>query len=874
MPIPVYGTPISLTQNAPGDQYNGHLTASANGGFAAAWFYDGPAYLQLRVFKADGIASGLLQTLGQTKATPYSIDIATLANGTFVAACSGLTGPIGGPVEPGNVYGFLLAADGSLIGSAFIVNSSRTGLQLAPVIAAQSTGEFIIGFHDEYINKALRATRYDVSGQVISDSYYINDVETSSAFRGSVAVAADNTQLWVYIGNALKGYRHSADGFNYIGSEFIISDFDSAPVYFTNEFFNKTQTVFLSTGQYAVAWKDYQSELNIRIINADGSFGSNVIIAATGVSSTGGITALLDGGFIVGYDTNNGDDSFIRQFRSDGTAVDVAQALPVGAGIRDGGVDLITLADGRVVASYYEAVPGFGFELKAQLYDPRSSGISLYGTLDADDYVGSAFNDTIDGSAGSDTITGGGGNDLLQGNFSFDTISGGDGDDMIFAFTQAAPDLPDFFGAGDLLMGDAGNDTIRGGIGADTIIGGTGDDSLVGGAHNDSLSGGTGNDTFVYLSGLDTITDFAAGGTDDRLDISAIAPISDLAKAQALVWQTGANTTIALGYNNVITLRNVTASALTAVDFTLAAPAVNNPVNGTAGPDTLTGTAGVDSMTGGTGNDSLAGLAGDDTIMAGDGEDFLLGGANNDLLDGGNDNDVLLADTGDDTLIGGSGSDYLYSGTGNNVLSGGAGLDILVSEGTNDIMNGGADQNYYYRQSNGSSQSFGGEGVDIFVGGAFTSNDLFYGFGGDDFALGGAGSDSLVGGDGNDILIGENGNDTLDGGLGVNYLYADGTGSDLIRVNATSGGTQTQLLVSFEGGGATDSVNITGSTLTSFAEYQALAASLGTVIGGNILQNTNAGCVLTLNLGTGNQTDIWFLGTLAGGITSADLSFG
>jgi hypothetical protein len=39
------------------------------------------------------------------------------------------------------------------------------------------------------------------------------------------------------------------------------------------------------------------------------------------------------------------------------------------------------------------------------------------------------------------------------------------------------------------------------------------------------------------------------------------------------------------------------------------------------------------------------------------------------------------------------------------------------------------------------------------------------------------------------------------------------------------------------------------------------------------LQNAGANAVLTLGLGTGNQTDIWFLGTVAGGITSADLSF-
>jgi Ca2+-binding RTX toxin-like protein len=291
---------------------------------------------------------------------------------------------------------------------------------------------------------------------------------------------------------------------------------------------------------------------------------------------------------------------------------------------------------------------------------------------------------------------------------------------------------------------------------------------------------------------------------------------------------------------------------------------------GEHGNDILLGGAGADVLSGGLGNDSLDGGTENDQLFGGVGADTLTGGANNDLLDGGLDNDVLLGDAGDDTLTGGSGTDYLYSGSGNNLLSGNSGLDILVSEGTNDTLNGGTEQNYYYRMANGTSESTGGTGVDILVGGTFTSNDIFFGFGGDDFALGGLGNDSLSGGDNNDILIGEDGNDTLDGGLGTNYLYADGTGSDLVRVNATLGGVQTQLLVSFEGSGVNDSIEISGSTLVNFAGFQALAASLGVTINGNLLQNTNVGAILTLNLGGANQTDIWFLGTLAGGLTAAD----
>jgi Ca2+-binding RTX toxin-like protein len=299
-------------------------------------------------------------------------------------------------------------------------------------------------------------------------------------------------------------------------------------------------------------------------------------------------------------------------------------------------------------------------------------------------------------------------------------------------------------------------------------------------------------------------------------------------------------------------------------------------INGLDGNDQITGNALSDQLNGGAGNDVLNGGAGNDTLLAGDGEDYVYAGADADSVSGGAGNDILLGEAGNDTLNGDAGNDYLYSGAGLNQINGGAGDDIFTSEGSADTMDGGTGHNWFYRSASGSSQATGGDGVDEFVGGAFASNDTFTGNDGDDYALGGFGNDLLSGGNGNDILIGEDGNDTLDGGTGVNYLYADGSGSDLIRVNASIG-LQTQLLVSFEGGGTNDSVNITGSTLTSFAGFQALVASLvggvGTVINGNLLQNTNAGVILTLGLGTGNQTDIWFLGTLAGGITAADLAF-
>jgi Ca2+-binding RTX toxin-like protein len=142
---------------------------------------------------------------------------------------------------------------------------------------------------------------------------------------------------------------------------------------------------------------------------------------------------------------------------------------------------------------------------------------------------------------------------------------------------------------------------------------------------------------------------------------------------------------------------------------------------------------------------------------------------------------------------------------------------------------------------------------------------------GDDFAFGGAGNDLLSGGTGNDVIIGQVGNDTLEGGAGINLLWANDAGNDQILVNIADGGTQ--VVEFFEAGGTTDMVRLLGSSLTSFAGYEALRADIGSVVGGNLLINAGSGAQLYLNVGA-NQTAIWFQGVSAYSLTSGDFLFG
>jgi Ca2+-binding RTX toxin-like protein len=81
---------------------------------------------------------------------------------------------------------------------------------------------------------------------------------------------------------------------------------------------------------------------------------------------------------------------------------------------------------------------------------------------------------------------------------------------------------------------------INGTAGADTLVGSTEGDRLSGGFGSDSLTGGAGDDRYIYApgGGADTIVGFVAGaGTEDKIDLTAVAYIRELNDALARATQ-------------------------------------------------------------------------------------------------------------------------------------------------------------------------------------------------------------------------------------------------------------------------------------------------------------------------------------------------
>jgi Ca2+-binding RTX toxin-like protein len=403
-------------------------------------------------------------------------------------------------------------------------------------------------------------------------------------------------------------------------------------------------------------------------------------------------------------------------------------------------------------------------------------------------------------------------------------------------------------GLNDTLSGGAGNDNISAGGGADVLNGGADADLLDGGLGDDTLTGGSGKDTFKIglSSGLDTITDFTAGGIDDKINLTAFANLRTLSSVLALGVQSGANVILTFGAGNTLTLNNVALSSLTFADFTFAAPInvidgtpnddnfigtpVSDLINGLAGNDTLTGGDGNDTITGGDGGDVMDGGAGVDTLdesartadyvlymdlygtlgvtnvpgetainfenaISGSGNDVLAGSSANNVLTGNAGNDTLDGGTGADTLIGGDGNDYYFVNSADDVITEGSGAlsgyDIVSFYQGSYTLSANIEQ---LVMKGSATAATGNDGVNFIYAYETGPGVTLSGMGGDDILFGSAsGGATFLGGDGVDTMLMYGFNNNANGGLGADIYYsysasnvlseAGGSGIDTVYAN-------------------------------------------------------------------------------------------
>jgi Ca2+-binding RTX toxin-like protein len=230
------------------------------------------------------------------------------------------------------------------------------------------------------------------------------------------------------------------------------------------------------------------------------------------------------------------------------------------------GADVLNGGSGTDTATY-AASPSAVF---VSLWTGTGTGGHAQGDslIAVENLVGSSHNDTLEGSSGANNLNGGGGIDTLT------YINAGAGVTVSLALTSAQN------------TGGAGTDTISnfenltGSNFNDNLTGNSGANVIDGRAGTDTITTGGGDDTVIFRPGYgsDTITDFVAGGTLDKIDLSSFSGIYSLADLLAVATQSGSATIINLSgtpdgqSNDRITLNNVNRGDLTANDFIFAPP--------------------------------------------------------------------------------------------------------------------------------------------------------------------------------------------------------------------------------------------------------------------------------------------------------------
>jgi Ca2+-binding RTX toxin-like protein len=247
----------------------------------------------------------------------------------------------------------------------------------------------------------------------------------------------------------------------------------------------------------------------------------------------------------------------------------------------------------------------------------------------------------------------------------------------------------------DQLIGSQGNDVMIGGQGADVESGGPGDDVFVWnpGDGNDVNEGQAGHDTMLFNgANINETIDISPNGQRVRFTRNIASITMDCNEVEVIRFN-------ALGGADLITVSDLTGTAVTEVDLDLATLPGSSTTDNSADTITVSATTGSDVVTvaGSSAGVSVTGLAATVNIFGSeptldqlivdllDGDDVLqASGLQAGVIkltgNGGPGDDVLIGSAGDDVLLGGEGDDVLQGGPGLDVLDGGPGNNVLIQD--------------------------------------------------------------------------------------------------------------------------------------------------------------------------------------------------
>jgi hypothetical protein len=450
-----FGVEFLVNTTTVNAQLNPSIAALQDGGFIVVFedFSVPGVEIRSQAFNADGTLRGaeLLVTPGNhPTVTP---EATTLANGNSVVVWRDFSSLSDATHLPHHdLHAQIIASDGSLVGTEFVVAEYMAIGASEPAIAGLLDGEFVVAWNDGF---DIVAQRFDPAGNPLG------------------------TQLTVTTGATTGTQRDPA-------------------------------VAALSDGRFVVSWTDpnqlndeeFGSTIRAKLFNADGSlvgihFGVNTLQLQD--QSESRLTTLPDGRFIaVWTDASQaggevGTAIHAQVFGSDGSKSGTVFFVNATTFLGQDDPSITVFADGRFAITWTDQSqspddPSFA-AVRGQIFDPRIAAVDLTGTSLGDDWVGTSFDDTMRGASGNDRMDGGGGTDTA-----------------VFSAARSAYIIGSI-GSDFQVTGPAGTDALKNfefAQFADTTVALV--PTVTGTSGNDSFTALPGSELIEGLGGVDTIT--------------------------------------------------------------------------------------------------------------------------------------------------------------------------------------------------------------------------------------------------------------------------------------------------------------------------------------------------------------------------------
>jgi len=461
--------------------------------------------------------------------------------------------------------------------------------------------------------------------------------------------------------------------------------------------------------------------LNLFADNGNGvDFDEDSAFSITDVEGGGtGIINLASGAIVTVIDASTGD--VVYDLNGAFASLPALGSGASNATVTETFVYTITGGDTATVTLTINGIDSDDFALGTAGDDNINSGIGN-DTIDAGDgddvldggsgrdiFIGGEGNDTHIGGTGLDTIDYSGAGSAVE----LDVMTGGTvGDAAGDSYTSVEVFIGSDFD--DVMNGSGTNNIFFGGSGADTLNGNAGNDRLFGEAGDDVLSGGDGND--IHSGGLGRDTFIGGAGNDHHLGGLGLDTLDYSGSTSAVEFDVGTGGTVGDAAGDTYALVELFIGS----DFNdvMNGDAQNNIffggdggdiLNGNGGNDRLFGELGNDILAGGDGDDIHSGGAGDDRFLGGSGADYHLGGSGFDTVDYIGSTSAVTVNLATGGTVGDAAGDtYLliesvFGSQFGDDITGSANRDVLIGFFGNDMLtgSGGADAFVYFQGFDG-----------------------------------------------------------------------------------------------------------------------------------------------------------------------------